>query len=547
MTKILEDASATSEPLKWVGGRGTFEAVAGVWGTVTLEYLSPDDSTWVAMGSDTTLIANGGGVFTIGPGTLRAAVSGATGVYAIIHRAKQGVGMAGSLIAGTDSTTLHSISDSNKQYTGKSYRRIWWNSYESRYDALLPKDDSGSADHYIVKGVDGTPSWTSIELEDRSSGRPGIYWDDANKKLHCFSAHNTTTEFWTVTYTSETDEYDITVGAAGAGVEVPGMDREYNGAAMGMTKSPNGDIWLFCIDDPVLKMQHSTNDGVDWETTATTLVTTNGDGAVDCGWFANGGTNYVCVFGSEDDLVGSAAQYFYFIDEDDASPTTPGNWDDDNSLIPTVDDGAVPDNHVCMARASNGTLGIVYKQGGTGEDDVKLITRTAAGSWGGTYEVWNDSAGKTRPTIAVKKISGSTDEEFIITAADTGGGQIVHYKTTPVDTISLSSATVIFEDTVGSDNFNDTVTYQGDFVADSDSGYLVIVENITDETLWYNKLSIIPPASVIIVSAHTESHTQPLTRSHTQALTGFSTLRKLVLPDETFFTLPDGSHFILPG
>jgi len=87
-TKILEDASATSASVDWPGGRGSFEAVAGVWGTVSLQYLGPDDSTWVDMGTDTTLTANGGGVFTMGPGTLRAFVSGATGVYAIIHRAK---------------------------------------------------------------------------------------------------------------------------------------------------------------------------------------------------------------------------------------------------------------------------------------------------------------------------------------------------------------------------------------------------------------------------------------------------------------------------
>jgi len=87
-TKILENASATSDEVAWPGGRGSFEAVAAAWGTVTLEFLGPDDSTWIAVGTDTTLIADGGGVFTMGPGTLRAAVSGATGVYAIIHRAK---------------------------------------------------------------------------------------------------------------------------------------------------------------------------------------------------------------------------------------------------------------------------------------------------------------------------------------------------------------------------------------------------------------------------------------------------------------------------
>lgn len=86
--KLLENASATSDATDWPGGRGSFEVVAAAWGTVTLEFLGPDDSTWLPMGIDTTLTANGGGVFTMGPGTIRAAVSGASGVYAIVHRAK---------------------------------------------------------------------------------------------------------------------------------------------------------------------------------------------------------------------------------------------------------------------------------------------------------------------------------------------------------------------------------------------------------------------------------------------------------------------------
>jgi hypothetical protein len=406
--------------------------------------------------------------------------------------------MSGSLISGSDTSSFDTITDGDKQYAGKSSRRIWLNSYQSRWDGLIPQLDVDSSDHYVCTGIDGAPSFTAIELEHRSSGRPTIYWDDANKKLHCFSAHNTTSRFWTLDYDDVTDAYSYAVGdsvAGTGGITVTGMDRSTNSMTMAMTKTPNGDIWVFGIDGYVLKMQHSTDDGATWETSATTLETTAGNGSVDCTYFTNGGTTYVCVFASEDDLVGGAAQYFFYIDQNHTTPTTATNWTDESSILPSVDATAVADNHVCMCADSSSNIYAAFKQGGASDqDDLKLIKRTAAGTWSGTFEAWNDTAGRTRPVIAVKKKDSSSDEELIIIAAVTGDGATVKYKTTDLDTISFSAETTIFEDTEGSDAFNDPVVYQGDFVADSDSGFLVIAHNVTDEKIWANTIVISPAA-----------------------------------------------------
>lgn len=86
---LLSNASATGARVIWSGGPGIFKA-AGTFGgaTVSLEYLAPDSTTWVAMGADTTLTAAGGGQFTSDPGPIRASVTGGapSGLYATANQ-----------------------------------------------------------------------------------------------------------------------------------------------------------------------------------------------------------------------------------------------------------------------------------------------------------------------------------------------------------------------------------------------------------------------------------------------------------------------------
>ena len=85
MPQLLSNASATGDWKDWGGGSGVFTVVGTFGGaTVTLQFQGPDGSTAVAMGSDTTLTAAGGGVCVYPPGRIRAAVTGGTpsGLYA---------------------------------------------------------------------------------------------------------------------------------------------------------------------------------------------------------------------------------------------------------------------------------------------------------------------------------------------------------------------------------------------------------------------------------------------------------------------------------
>lgn len=74
---LLSNASTTGPAVGWPGGVGVFSA-SGTWGggTVTLEFLGPDGTTYLAAGTQTTLTSNGAGVFYLPHTMIKALVSG---------------------------------------------------------------------------------------------------------------------------------------------------------------------------------------------------------------------------------------------------------------------------------------------------------------------------------------------------------------------------------------------------------------------------------------------------------------------------------------
>lgn len=67
--------------LEWEGGEGTFIAIdsaAGTFGSFSLE-MTLDGATWVAVSTDTTLGASGGGNFQLPQIQLRVNLSGSSG------------------------------------------------------------------------------------------------------------------------------------------------------------------------------------------------------------------------------------------------------------------------------------------------------------------------------------------------------------------------------------------------------------------------------------------------------------------------------------
>ena len=87
----------------------------------------------------------------------------------------------GAVIA--NSLTKYTLGSGTSDWHGKTNKSVWWNTWQSRWDGVIVYDEAGglavSGDHYIVKDVDGTPSWTTIEVDDRGSAlysTKQIYW-----------------------------------------------------------------------------------------------------------------------------------------------------------------------------------------------------------------------------------------------------------------------------------------------------------------------------------------------------------------------------------
>ena len=80
---LASNASATGDWFYWPGGRGEFRVEATFsGGTVKLECKGPN-GTAQEVGTDTTLNADGGGIFELGAGEIRCNIATATGVYAM--------------------------------------------------------------------------------------------------------------------------------------------------------------------------------------------------------------------------------------------------------------------------------------------------------------------------------------------------------------------------------------------------------------------------------------------------------------------------------
>ncbi|MDH5641561.1 MAG: hypothetical protein OEY28_09725 [Nitrospira sp.] len=82
---LASNASATGDWYAWPGGRGEFRVEGSFPGTVKLETKGPN-GTAQDVGTETELSADGGGIFELGAGEIRANIDTATGVYAMALR-----------------------------------------------------------------------------------------------------------------------------------------------------------------------------------------------------------------------------------------------------------------------------------------------------------------------------------------------------------------------------------------------------------------------------------------------------------------------------
>lgn len=78
---LAAGSSATGSGVSWRGGRGTFYVVGTFGGTTASMQWSPDSgTTWIDVGTDTILTANGQGNFELPACTIRCELDGGSSI-----------------------------------------------------------------------------------------------------------------------------------------------------------------------------------------------------------------------------------------------------------------------------------------------------------------------------------------------------------------------------------------------------------------------------------------------------------------------------------
>ena len=83
--KGFSDISASTDPFALKGGRYGVSVLGSDFGTVKLQRLALDGSTYVSLSSETDFSDSGGAVIDLPPGTYRFTIDSATAVYAEVQ------------------------------------------------------------------------------------------------------------------------------------------------------------------------------------------------------------------------------------------------------------------------------------------------------------------------------------------------------------------------------------------------------------------------------------------------------------------------------
>ena len=508
-------AALTSE----TGGGGNNQPIA-----VNDSYSTPQDTT-LTVPAATGVLANDsdpdGDPLSVNPtpvsgpsnGTLTLATdggltyvpnSGVTGPDSFVYEVTDGQGgtaqgsvsltvtpVGGGVTALVSSSDTSTIQNPDGQYGKPNQSRLWFNSTANRWDALMPQNDGGTSasDHYIMLDVSGTQVFTTVELEDRNTARPDVFWDDAAQTLSVLGSHGTTTEFWQVLYDTPSDSYSI--NPAVNAVVVPGISQLNGNFPATLTVSPNGRVWVAVMKDNALDVQHSTDGGATWLAAPVNLDTTAGLGVTTWVQFVTGGVTQVGLFAGENGESLANTTFFYYFIAQNADPTIVANWTNDSANIPASVGSEQADDHVSGARDANENQYFAVKtEGGSTTDPlINLYRRTAAGVWSQfTVSQAQDSPEQTRPSLVID----DSNATLSVYTSDTGSGNgLGSRKTVSLSALGgLAGAPLVPVFTIPGTVFNDLITPRQQVTGSS--GVVVLGHNRTDQTVWFQAEALTP-------------------------------------------------------
>jgi hypothetical protein len=246
----------------------------------------------------------------------------------------------------------------------------------------------------------------------------------------------------------------------------------------------NGYLWAAVMRSNTLIVTRSTDGGSSWATPVTLasgLSAAVGQTAI-VEWSHEGST-YIGVFGVEDGV--GEGKYFFRI-EHDATDISAGNWTDESAAIPNYGDS---DDHLSSVVFQN-DIYLVTKteeQPGGGEDLIVLLKRTAVGTWS-SHVVWlseeTSSDQESRPKLSID----TTNEDIYIISNTEGGFSTIKYKKANLSDLDalLSSDPV----TIISETNKRMRSTSAPRLVTGNTDLLVLVNNTTDETIWFSLVGV---------------------------------------------------------
>ncbi len=392
-------------------------------------------------------------------------------------------------VVGSDTGTIQ-----NPELYGKpNQSRLWYNSYQQRWDAIVPKaSNDGTSDHYLLLDVPGAQTFTGVELDDRDDARPDAFWDDGNRMLYVLSSHAAQTEFWRLSYDPVGDSYAMQVGAPGAGVVIPGLAQPggYLGgnSPAALYVSPNGRIWASVMKAGGLLVQQSTDGGSTWLPAPVNLNSGAHVGVTVWTEFQQGGVTYLGLFAGENGEEGAPTRFYFWTIPQDADPTDPASWNDESASIPGPVGVEQSDDHVSSARDGDGNMYFAVKteSGNPTDPLLRLFKRTPDGVWSAfTVTEAQETPEHSRPSLVVDN-EHRTLTVYMNEAEVVGDSVRRAGRKGPVSLDALqdlASMPVVYLFDKPGTVFTDIITPR--FSVNSDTDVVVLVHNRTDAQVWH--------------------------------------------------------------
>jgi hypothetical protein len=474
-TTVQLDGSGSSDPdggpqplsYSWVQLSGT---------TVSIS----DDSSAVA---SATLSAVGTYVFrlTVSDGDLQASDEV---TFTVIEPPPPGSGPA--VVPNTD---LSNLTSDKGEWNTNNQRRSWWNSHRQRWDAFLPAaapPASSASAWWLVKGVDHASPTFALQFHANPGIRPDVYWDDAERKLYVLGARKSGSVVSTYSYDASSDIYTVDV----ANAPIDGADA---GNRATIYRTPNGYLWTSMMKsgtDFGLWINRSRDDGRTWDGPVRLMESNNG-GQTSLTHFTQGGTTYLAVAAAEDGKAENSRFLFLAIEQGDNNWDVPAAWQDESPLIPPFQGAEHADDEISVTRDRAGNVYIVAEtepgsgSNKAGDPQLVLFKRSISGDWSQVTVTRFASSVKSRkrPTVV---IDGSTETLYVFHLnADKSEVSYSYAPLSDIERLATSPMTVIFQE--AGKQFRNNVTPR--FETTADSGLLVLVDNLTDGTIWQHRLA----------------------------------------------------------